>query len=241
MYLGGATWEADAPLTGSDPMPSGPDLGYHRLASYLLGPGAAEAAVTAFDPGPPGAADLVVGHAMSVLAAGGVERVVGRVPFQSAWRRQTDWHWDPDERAHNLAQLRAAVLKGGSWWLGYSRDRQRLESLVADLHEAAGCRRRVVAVNGAHLVETTSEIETAERLWGPLLDYDPGLLGLFGPGSGDGGLRMGEWVFNAGGLTIGGEHHFAVPGDDLVADLTTGSGRGPRSRRLERPDWSAGL
>lgn len=83
-------------------------LGYHRLALYLLGPGAAEATVTQIEPGPVGAADLVVSHAMSVLAAGGVERVVGRIPYQSAWRHQRQWHWDPDERAYNVAHLRAA-------------------------------------------------------------------------------------------------------------------------------------
>jgi hypothetical protein len=244
MYLGGATWEADGPLTGSGvDLEPGPDLGYHRLALYLLGPGAAEATVTQIEPGPAGAADLVVSHAMSVLAAGGVERVVGRIPYQSAWRRQTQWQWDPDERAYNVAQLRAAVIEGGAQWLSSGGDREALMSIVADLHGAAGVDRPVLAVHGRDLCENTGEFDAGERLWGPLLDYDADVLGYFGPASGGGGQRLGEWIFNAGRLNVGGVHQFTAAGTGLDQDIVAAAGpeRGRRSRRPDGPDTSVGL
>jgi len=213
---------------------------------YLRAPGAAEAAVTELEPSRVGnapwdraGAELVVGHAAAVLAAGGVEAVVGKVHYWSPWRRQPGWDWDRLERADNMEALRRAVLAGAGWWLGYRRDPARLEAFLADLHEAAGAERQVVAIRDWEVFETAGRSDTADALWFPLLDYSPDILGFFGPRTGHGAQRLGDWILTYGELTIHGAQPLPPPlaSPHLVA-LTPGATH--RSAR-QGPDASAGL
>ncbi|MDQ6614813.1 MAG: hypothetical protein M3083_08715 [Actinomycetota bacterium] len=248
MFLGHARWESEPRVRG---LAGGwvPGRGEHHLALYLRAPGApgaAEAAVTELEPSQVGnapwdraGAELVVGHAAAVLAAGGVEAVVGKVHYWSPWRRQPGWDWDRLERADNMEALRRAVLAGAGWWLGYRRDRALLEAFLADLHEAAGAERQVVVVRDWEVFETAGRSDTADALWFPLLDFSPDILGFFGPRSGQGAQRLGDWILTYGELTIHGALPLPPPlaSPHLVA-LTPGA-----AHRAARPgpDASAGL
>ena len=81
--------------------------------------------------------------------------------------------------------------------------------------------------------------DAADALWFPLLDYSPDTLGFFGPRTGAGDQRLGDWILSYGELTIHGAQPLPAPlsSPSLIA-LNPGA-----THRVVRegPDTSVGL
>jgi hypothetical protein len=71
-----------------------------------------------------------------------------------------------------VESLRRGVLAGVGWRLGDHRDRALLDPFLADLHEAAGAQRQVVAIRDWEVFETAARPDAADALWFPLLGRD---------------------------------------------------------------------
>jgi hypothetical protein len=177
LHMGWADWESDR-LDGGNDEPA--DL-RGGLGLVLVAPGVVEAITLEVIPDPFGTDDLVVEHAVTALAAGGVSRLSGQFPYNSAWGRQPGWRWDPDEVGHNLEELRLAVLRGSrQWWLT-GRGGQHLVDYVDDLHAAVGVTSPVLALRWDGLHEAVPPAEAADRLWRPLLERSVDELAALGP------------------------------------------------------------
>ena len=184
LHMGWAGWEGDR-LDGWNDEPA--DL-RGGLGLVLVAPGVVEAITLEVIPDPFGADDLIIDHAATVLAAGGVSRLSGQFPYNSAWGRQPGWRWDPDEAGHNVEELRLAVLRGSRQWfrdgMGAGEDLMQYADLARyaeDLHAAAGTDSPVLAPRWDGLHETVTPTEAAERLWRPLLGRSVDELAALGP------------------------------------------------------------
>ena len=176
LHMGWAAWEGDRVDDWDEPADLRGGLGL-----VLVAPGVVEAITLDVIPDPFGADDLVIDHAVTSLVAGGVSRLSGQFPYDSAWGRQPGWRWDPGEAGHNLEELRLAVLRGSrQWWLT-GRVAQDLEGYVDDLHAAAGATSPLLAARWDGLHETVTPTEAADRLWRPLLERSIEELAALGP------------------------------------------------------------
>lgn len=114
------------------------------------------------------AGHLLAQHAARTLAAHDVSVLATVTPWGTPWSALLDG-WDHRQRPAPSQTVANAVTLGSTHWMANGGQPHHIDTLLAELHQRAGCDRAAVDRTRSGITPTVSSADAHRRLWTPLV------------------------------------------------------------------------